>query len=189
MLWVAIIGLVMTVLAVAAAGRRALFLYKLATVGPPAPERLEYARTHAAAEVKAQLVEVFGQRKLLKWTPSGLAHLFVMWAFIILLSVYVEAYGAIVRGAVTGRPDFHIPLIGQWSVLGFLQDAIALACLAGLAAFAAIRVADSPRTRGRASRFSGSHLGGAWLVLFMIFNVIWTLFLARGAAAANGNLP
>ncbi|WP_285786443.1 (Fe-S)-binding protein, partial [Microbispora sp. NBRC 16548] len=37
--------------------------------------------------------------------------------------------------------------------------------------------------------FSGSHLGGAWLVLFMIFNIIWTLFLARGSAAANGNFP
>ncbi|MEV4169351.1 (Fe-S)-binding protein [Nonomuraea sp. NPDC049709] len=189
MLWVAIIGLVMTVLAVAMAGRRALFLYRLATVGPPAPERIEYARTHVGDELKAQLVEVFGQKKLLKWTPSGTAHFFVMWAFFILLTVYVEAYGAIIQGAITGRPDFHIPLIGTWGVLGFLQDFIAVACLLGLVAFAIIRVKNSPKTLGRDSRFSGSHLGGAWLVLFMIFNIIWTLFLARGAAAANGNFP
>src|SRR5690606_14307145 len=70
-LWVAIIGLVMTVAAVAVAGRRALFLYKLATVGQPAPERVEHAKANVGAEVKAQLVEVFGQKKLLKWTPSG----------------------------------------------------------------------------------------------------------------------
>ncbi|MFI7146665.1 (Fe-S)-binding protein [Nonomuraea sp. NPDC050022] len=189
MLWVAIIGLVMTVLAVAVAGRRTLFLYKLATVGPPAPERIEYAKTHAADELKAQLVEVFGQKKLLKWTPSGVAHFFVMWAFFILLTVYIEAYGAIIQGAITGEPDFHIPLIGTWAVLGFLQDFIAVACLLGLITFAAIRIKNSPKTLGRKSRFSGSHLGGAWLVLFMIFNIIWTLFLARGAAAANGNFP
>lgn len=104
MLWVAIIGLVMTVLAVAVAGRRALFLYKLATVGPPAPERIDYAKTHAADEAKAQLVEVFGQKKLLKWTPSGTAHFFVMWAFFILLTVYIEAYGAIVQGRSPAGP-------------------------------------------------------------------------------------
>ncbi|WP_043615419.1 (Fe-S)-binding protein [Nonomuraea candida] len=189
MLWVAIIGLVMTVAAVAVAGRRVMFLFKLATVGPPAPERTEYARTHVGDEIKAQLVEVFGQKKLLKWTPSGVAHFFVMWAFFILLTVYIEAYGAIIQGAITGTPDFHIPLIGTWGALGFLQDFIAVACLLGLVAFAVIRVKNSPKTLGRSSRFSGSHLGGAWLVLFMIFNIIWTLFLARGAAAANGNFP
>ncbi|MFD1539115.1 (Fe-S)-binding protein [Nonomuraea guangzhouensis] len=189
MLWVAIIGLIMTVAAVAVAGRRTLFLFKLATVGPPAPERIEYAKTHAGSEIKAQLVEVFGQKKLLKWTPSGTAHFFVMWAFFILLTVYIEAYGAIIQGAITGEPDFHIPLIGTWAVLGFLQDFIAVACVLGLLAFAVIRVKNSPKTLGRKSRFSGSHLGGAWLVLFMIFNIIWTLFLARGAAAANGNFP
>src|ERR1700754_2704480 len=156
----------MTVLAVAVAGRRVMFLYKLATVGPPAPERIDFAKTHVADDVKAQLVEVFGQRKLLKWTPSGTAHFFVMWAFFILLTVYIEAYGAIIQGAITGTPDFHIPLIGTWGVLGFLQDFIALACLVGLAAFAAIRIVNSPRKLGRESRFAGSHLGGAWLVLF-----------------------
>ncbi|MEU6427294.1 (Fe-S)-binding protein [Microbispora sp. NPDC046973] len=189
MLWVAIVGLVATAVAVALAGRRVLFLYRLATSGQPAPERIEYAKEHAGAEIKAQLVEVFGQRKLLKWTPSGTAHFFVMWAFFILLTVYIEAYGAIIQGAITGHSDFHIPLIGTWPVLGFLQDFIAVACLLGLVAFTAIRIKNSPKKLGRDSRFSGSHLGGAWLVLFMIFNIIWTLFLARGAAAANGNFP
>ncbi|WP_182882380.1 (Fe-S)-binding protein [Microbispora sp. H10949] len=191
MLWVAIAiaGLVATAAAVALAGRRVLFLYRLATSGQPAPERIEYARQHAGAEVRAQLVEVFGQRKLLKWTPSGTAHFFVMWAFFILASVYLEAYGALVQGAVTGTPDFHIPLIGTWPVLGFLQDFIAVAALIGLIAFAVIRVKNSPKKLGRGSRFSGSHLGGAWLILFMIFNVIWTMFLFRGAAVNTGNFP
>ncbi|GAA4574512.1 (Fe-S)-binding protein [Planotetraspora kaengkrachanensis] len=189
MLWVAIIGLVMTAAAVAVAGRRVLFLYRLATSGQPAPERIAYARENVGAEIKAQLVEVFGQRKLLKWTPSGTAHFFVMWAFFILATVYLEAYGALIQGAVTGTPDFHIPLIGTWPILGFLQDFIAVAALIGLIVFAAIRVARSPKKLGRGSRFSGSHLGGAWLVLFMIFNVIWTMFLFRGASVNTGNFP
>ncbi|WP_432927228.1 (Fe-S)-binding protein [Microbispora sp. CA-135349] len=189
MLWVAIVGLVATAVAVALAGRRVLFLYRLARSGQPAPERIEYARDNVGTEIKAQLVEVFGQRKLLKWTPSGTAHFFVMWAFFILATVYLEAYGALIQGAVTGKPDFHIPLIGTWPVLGFLQDFIAVAALIGLIAFTAIRIKNSPKKLGRDSRFSGSHLGGAWFTLFMIFNVIWTMFLFRGAAVNTGNLP
>ncbi|MFG1878161.1 Fe-S oxidoreductase, partial [Sphaerisporangium sp. NPDC049003] len=189
MLVVAMAGLAMTVAGVIVAGLRARFLHRLATSGQPAPERIEYARSHLGAEIRAQLVEVFGQKKLLKWTPSGVAHFFVMWAFFILATVYLEAYGALIQGAVTGRPDFHIPLIGTWPVLGFLQDLIAMAALAGLVAFAVIRLRNSPKRRGRGSRFSGSHLGGAWLILFMIFNVIWSMFLFRGAAMNTGNLP
>ncbi|GGK80232.1 Fe-S oxidoreductase [Sphaerisporangium melleum] len=189
MLLVAIIGLAMTAVAVALAGRRVRWLYRLATSGQPAPERIGYAKDNLGAEVRAQLVEVFAQKKLLKWTPPGAAHFAVFWAFVILITVYIEAYGALIQGAVTGTPDFHIPLIGTWPVLGFLQDLIAVACLAGLAAFAAIRVRNSPKKLGRDSRFSGSHLGGAWLILFMIFNVIWSLFLFRGAAINTGNFP
>jgi Fe-S oxidoreductase len=186
---IAIIGLVMTAVAVALAARRVRFLYRLATSGQPAPERIEYAKTHVPDEIKTQLVEVFGQRKLLKWTPSGTAHFFVMWAFFILATVYLEGYGALIQGAITGTPDFHIPIIGTWPVLGFLQDFIAVACLLGLITFATIRVRTSPKRLGRKSRFAGSHLGGAWLVLFMIFNVIWTLFLFRAAAINTGNFP
>ena len=61
--------------------------------------------------------------------------------------------------------------------------------LVGLVVFANIRLKNAPAKLGRKSRFSGSHLGGAWLVLLMIFNVIWTMFLFRGAASAVGNLP
>ena len=42
-----------------------------------------------------------------------------------------------------------------------------------------------PARKSRDSRFYGSHTGAAWLVLFMIFNVIWTMFLFRGAVEAR----
>jgi Fe-S oxidoreductase len=53
--------------------------------------------------------------------------------------------------------------------------------LTGLAIFAIIRLRTQPEKEGRSSRFFGSHTGAAWLVLFMIFNVMWTLLVYRGA--------
>jgi Fe-S oxidoreductase len=178
-----ILGLVMTLVALAFAGRRVLFLYRLASQGQPAPDRVEGVTGRVGTAVKAEAVEVLGQRKLLKWTVPGLAHFFVFWAFLILASVYLEAYGALFD------EDFAIPLIGHWPVLGFLQDFIAVMAVIGVATFAVIRVQNSPDKLGRRSRFAGSHLHGAFLVLFMIFNVVWTMFLFRGAAINTGNSP
>jgi Fe-S oxidoreductase len=55
--------------------------------------------------------------------------------------------------------------------------------------FAVIRLVHSPRREGRNSRFFGSHLDAAWLVLFMIFNVVWSLLLYRGAQINDGVFP
>src|SRR4029079_650345 len=151
-----ILGLVMTVAALAVAGRRAWWLYRLVRSGQPADDR----REHLGERLRVQLVEVFGQRKLLRWSVPGLAHFFTFWAFVILASVYLEAYGALFD------PDFHIPLIGRWPVLGFLQDTIAVLCLISLGVFAVIRIRNAPERKARASRFYGSHTGGAWLILF-----------------------
>ncbi|MGH9895573.1 MAG: (Fe-S)-binding protein, partial [bacterium] len=46
-----------------------------------------------------------------------------------------------------------------------------------------------PKKLERKSRFFGSHLGAAYFILFMIFNVIWTVAVARGARGALGTLP
>jgi Fe-S oxidoreductase len=180
---VLILGLAMTVVALAIAGRRVLWLYRLITSGQPAPDRLKRAKERPDETVKSQVNEVLLQKKLLKWTVPGLAHFFVFWAFLILASVYLEAYGALFN------EDFHIPLIGTWPVLGFAQDFIALMALLGIATFAVIRLRNSPERLGRKSRFKGSHLTGAWMVLFMIFNVLWSMFLFRGAAVNTGTFP
>ncbi|NUR09140.1 MAG: (Fe-S)-binding protein [Nocardioidaceae bacterium] len=181
--WVLIIGLVMNLIALPIAGRRVWFLYRVITSGQPAPDRVEGVTHRVGRAVKGQLVEVFGQRKLLKWTVPGAAHFFVFWAFVILATVYLEAYGALFN------PDFAIPLVGHWDLLGFIQDFIAVMGLLGIVTFAAIRVKNSPSRLGRRSRFKGSHLDGAWLTLFMIFNVIWTMFLFRGSAVNTGTFP
>jgi Fe-S oxidoreductase len=64
-----------------------------------------------------------------------------------------------------------------------------VAVLAGLVTFAVIRLRQNPQREGRRSRFFGSHTTAAWVVLFMIFNVMWTLLLYRGAQINTGNFP
>ncbi|MFC3779010.1 (Fe-S)-binding protein [Mycolicibacterium holsaticum] len=174
-----VVGLGMTAIVVALAARRVGWLAKLVLAGQPASGRTDEVGTR----IWTQIAEVAGQRKLLKWSIPGLAHFFTMWAFFVLLTVYIEAYGLLFDH------DFHIPIIGKWGVLGFLQDFFIVAVTAGIVTFAIIRILRSPKEHGRDSRFYGSHNGGAWLILFMIFNVAWTYVLLRGAATALGNLP
>ena len=61
--------------------------------------------------------------------------------------------------------------------------------LVGIVTFAVIRLRNNPKREGRKSRFSGSHTGAAWLVLLMIFLVIATLLLYRGAQINTGDFP
>ncbi|ORB96012.1 FeS-binding protein [Mycobacterium persicum] len=174
-----VVGLGMTAIVGAFALRRVWWLYKLVMSGQRASDRTDNLGTRIWTEI----AEVFGQRRLLKWSIPGLAHFFTMWGFFILLTVYIEAYGLLFQ------PNFHIPIIGRWDALGFLQDFFATAVFLGIVTFAIIRLRTEPKEYGRSSRFYGSHTGGAWLILFMIFNVIWTYVLVRGSAVNNGTLP
>ena len=178
-----IIGLALTVIAFAIAGRRMWWLYRLATSGQPAPERIAAVREHPARDAETQVTEVFGQRKLLQWTVPGVAHFLTFWGFIILLLTIIEAYGDLFS------KTFAIPGIGHWAFIGFLEDLFAVAVLVGLATFTVIRLRNNPKTEGRQSRFAGSHTRAAWLVLLMIFLVIATLLIYRGAQINTGDFP
>ncbi len=173
------LGLLMIIATAIVAGRRLWWLSRLIRSGQPAVGRTDDKGVRAQAEV----VEVVGQRKLLAWTVPGLAHAFAFWGFCILALTIVEAFGALVDRS------FSIPIIDQWAWIPFVEDFFAVAVLISLAVFTVIRIMQNPHKLGRASRFYGSHTGAAWLVLFMIFNVIWTLLLYRGAQINTGNFP
>src|SRR5579859_1637187 len=178
-----ILGLAVTAIAAAIAGRRLWWLYRLGTSGQPAPERIAALREHPGRGAETQVTEVFGQRKLLKWTVPGVAHFLTFWGFIILLLTIIEAYGDLFS------KTFAIPGIGHWAFVGFIEDLFAVAVLAGIATFSVIRLLNNPKTEGRRSRFSGSHTGAAWIVLLMIFLVIATLLVYRGAQINTGDFP
>jgi Fe-S oxidoreductase len=178
-----IIGVALTVVAAAIAGRRLFWLYRLGRTGQPAPERIEALREHPGRQGETQVTEVIGQRKLLKWSVPGLAHAFTFWGFIVLLLTIIEAYGALFS------KHFAIVLIGTWAWVGFIEDLFAVAVLAGIITFAIIRLTADPKREGRKSRFAGSHTGAAWLVLLGIFLVVATLLIYRGAQINTGDFP
>jgi Fe-S oxidoreductase len=178
-----VVGLVLTVVAFAVAGRRLWWLKRLAFSGQPAPERLAYARSHPAGEAETQLTEVIGQRKLLKWTVPGMAHAATFWGFLVLGLTIIEAYGALFQRT------FALPLIGHWAVVGFIEDLFAVAVLCGITTFTVIRLRNDPHREGRKSRFFGSHTRAAWVVLGMIALVVITLLIYRGAQQNTGVFP
>ena len=179
MLLRAVVGVAMTVLILFFAGKRLSFLFRLAGSGKPAVGRL----LETPKRVQAEAFEVLGQRKLLKWTVPGVAHVFAFWGFLVLTLTILETYGALFVA------DFHIPLVGTWPVVGFLEDLFAVLVVVGIVIFAIIRVTHNPEKQGRQSRFFGSHTRGAWLILFMIFLVVFTLFWYRGAQVNTGAFP
>jgi len=174
-----IIGLGVSVICFVIAGRRFFWLSRLIRSGQPAPRRWQGFRKVSEAEV----TEVAGQRKILRWTVPGLAHFFTMWGFTVLMLTIIEAYGSLFQRS------FHIPLIGTDNWLGFVEDFFATAVLVSLVVFTLVRIKNAPSRKERASRFFGSHLGAAWLVLFLISMVIVTLLLYRGAQVNTDYFP
>jgi Fe-S oxidoreductase len=177
------VGLVLTVVALGIAAQRLWWLKRLAFSGQPAPERVAAVRKHPGEDVETQAAEVIGQRKLLKWSVPGAAHAATFWGFIVLLLTIIEVYGDLFDRT------FAIPGIGHWAFIGFIEDLFAVGVLAGIITFTVIRLRNDPHREGRKSRFFGSHTGAAWLVLGMIFLVIATLLLYRGAQINTGVFP
>ena len=68
---------------------------------------------------------MLGQRKLLKWSVPGVAHFLTFWGFIVLILTIIEAWGALFDR------DFHIPGIGRWPAVGFIEDLFAVGVLVG----------------------------------------------------------
>ncbi len=173
------LGLGVTVVAFATAGHRFAYLFRLIGKGRSDPGRFSDFRSRAWAE----LSEVGGQRKLLRWTVPGVAHAFTFWGFTVLLLTILEAYGDLFDR------DFFIPLVGRGRGLGFMEDFFAVAVLLALGAFTVIRYRAAPARRGRMSRFFGSHTGAAWLTLGFIALVMLSLIGYRAAQVNTGNFP
>ncbi|WP_276940192.1 (Fe-S)-binding protein [Ferrimicrobium acidiphilum] len=174
-----IVGLVIIVVSLILVARRGLYLYSIVRAG----KKVERGRTTAEQGVKAEAVEVLGQRKLLTKTVPGIAHFFTFWGFTILLATIIEAIGSLFDR------HFAIPFIGHDSWLGFLEDFFALAVLVAVCVFSIIRIREAPEHRNRDSRFYGSHTRTAWITLGWIAAVIITLFAYRAFQVNAGDFP
>jgi Fe-S oxidoreductase len=175
-----IAGLLVTVVALAIAGARVRWLARVVLSGAPIPPE---RKPNIAGAIKAQLTDVFAQRKLFKVKVAGSAHAMTFWGFIVLFLTIIEAYGALFDR------NFAIPVIGHSRALGLIEDIFAVAVLLALIVFTFIRLKNSPRRLDRKSRFYGSHTDQAFIVLGMIFLVVATLLLYRGAQISSGHFP
>ena len=118
------------------AGRRVWWLSRLVRTGQPAPGRMD----GVPARLRAEVAEVFGQRKLLTWSAPGVAHFLTFWGFIVLILTIIEAWGGLFDR------DFHIPGIGRWPAIGFIEDLFAVGVLVGIVAFAVLRIRQAPES-------------------------------------------
>jgi Fe-S oxidoreductase len=154
------------------AARRARLLARLVRMGRPVERRDD-----VLVRVGREATRVLGQRRLFQRFGPGLMHALIFWGFLVLLTTILEIGGQAID------PSFELPWIGGTAWLGLVQDLFAAGVLVGLALAVAIRLGVRPE------RFVGSHRLDAYRILGLIFWIIVTLFLARGARIAAGLDP
>ena len=159
-----ILAVAMLLVTVAVAGRRIAWLVKLIRSGQPATA----APSGIEERVKDQLVEVFGQRKLLKWTAPG--HRALLHVLGLRHPRPHHRRGVRRAGDQQGLrvPDLRArPLARVRS-----RTSSPSRCCVAIAWFAVNRLRNAPERKQRGSRFYGSHTGPAWVILGMISLVV-----------------
>jgi Fe-S oxidoreductase len=167
-----------TVVAVALAVRAVLTITTVIRSGQPAPERF----TDPGVRTKTLLKESVGHTRMLKWSAIGAAHWFVMFSFIILSSLVLEAYWEVVT------PEGELPIIGHWAIFGFVTEWFGILGTVGILYLIYRRQRDKPGSKKR-SRFLGSTMWQAYFVESIIVGVLVCGFLIRGLKVANGHFP
>jgi Fe-S oxidoreductase len=119
-------------------------------------------RDHLRERLLGLVVFVLGQRRLLRWPLSGLAHLLIFWGFVILSLEILQA------GLEALVPPLNLEQQLWWGPVAFAEDLFAAAVLTGLAVAALNRYVLRPK------RFQGSHQGDATWILVLIALVILT---------------
>ena len=113
-----------------------MFLTKLIRSGRPAPGRTD----DLPLRLREQAIEVFGQKRLIRWSIPGFAHFLTFWGFVVLGLTIVEAAGALLL-----NQDFAIWFVGRARWIGFLEDFFAVAVLRGPGGVRAAAAAQRPQ--------------------------------------------
>jgi Fe-S oxidoreductase len=129
---------------------------------------------HLGQRIWGVVTFVLGQRRLLRWPFSGLAHLLIFWGFVILNLEILEA------GLEALVPPLNLEQQLWWGPVAFAQDLLAVAVLTGLAAAALNRYVLRPE------RFRGSHSRDATVILLLIGLVILTQLGLYATQIATG---
>jgi Fe-S oxidoreductase len=149
--------------------RRAAVLTRLIRRAQPAARAGD-----VPARAKNELTIVLGQRKLLQRLGPGLIHAFIFWGFLVLAPTIVTAMIGIVDRHAT------FPWLGHQGWYAALVDLFAVLVLVGVLSALWIRKVVKP------TRFEGSHLGEADLILALIATIVISLLLWHASRIALG---
>ncbi|HUY23716.1 MAG TPA: (Fe-S)-binding protein [Candidatus Saccharimonadales bacterium] len=170
MIWVNSLALVLLVaIASLLFVRRLMPLLNSMRVAQP-----DHRTDHIGERLWGVMVFVLGQRRLLRWPFSGLAHLLIFWGFVILNLEILEA------GLEALVPPLNLEQQWWWGPVAFAQDLLAAAVLTGLALAALNRYVLRPQ------RFRGSHSRDATVILVLIALVILTQLGLYATQIASG---
>ncbi|KUL26454.1 (Fe-S)-binding protein [Actinoplanes awajinensis] len=167
-----------TVVAVVLAVRAVLTITSVIRQGQPDPARFTEPKTRT----KTLLKESVGHTRMLKWSAIGAAHWFVMFSFIILSSLVLEAYFEVVT------PKGELPIIGHWAIFGLVTEWFGILGTVGIVYLIFVRQRQKPGAVKR-SRFLGSTMWQAYFVESIIVGVLVCGFLIRGLKVANDHFP
>jgi len=134
----------------------------------------DHRTDHLGERLWGVVVFVLGQRRLLRWPFSGLAHFLIFWGFVILNLEILEA------GLEALVPPLNLEQQWWWGPVAFAQDLLAAAVLTGLALAALNRYVLRPE------RFRGSHSRDATVILVLIALVILTQLGLYATQIASG---
>ncbi|WP_153395051.1 4Fe-4S dicluster domain-containing protein [Ornithinicoccus halotolerans] len=157
----AVVGISVTVVAVALFARTIAAFVARFRMGQPAPDRTDQPGPRTATLVR----EVFGHTRMARKPLVAVAHWVVMISFGLLLLTLVTAYGQLFT------PSFALPVVGHLAPVEWLLEVFAWGAVLGILALMVIRQRRHPRGLGRRSRFWGSTFWQAYVVELVILGV------------------
>jgi len=134
-------------------------IYRIIKSGQPDPTR----GGNPAERARTMVSQVLLHTKMKRFTPSGIAHWFVMIGFVTLVGSLVQAYGEVIS------PTFKLPIIGNWIVYRAFVFLIAALTGVGILALMKVRFWNMWFRKGRKNRFEGS---STWRGLYVELTIV-----------------
>ncbi|EDY46105.1 (Fe-S)-binding protein [Streptomyces sp. SPB074] len=171
-----IVSLLLTVVGVALISRAIAQIVQHVRLGQPVPAGSRTDRWKQRSLTLAR--EFVGHTRMNRWGIVGVAHWFVAVGFLTLGLTIVNAYGQLFQA------DWIIPGIGTWPPYEVYIEFIALFTTLGILTLMGIRLLSLPSRAGRKSRFTGSKLGQAYFVEYVILIIGLAVLMLRGLEGA-----
>ncbi|MEU0088673.1 (Fe-S)-binding protein [Streptomyces sp. NPDC006274] len=171
-----IVSLTLSVVGVALLARAIGQFVRHFKLGQPVPAG---TRTDNPYQRSVTLVREFlGHTRMNRWGIVGFAHWFVAIGFLTLPPTIVTAYGQLFQA------DWTLPLIGGFLPYEMYIEFIGAMTILGIATLMAIRLLNLPSRPGRKSRFTGSKMGQAYFVEYVILIIGLAIYVLRGLEGA-----